>query len=288
MRFLKLHCTFCKKAIYREKGRTTEAKKFGWKPYCSLMCQGKSRSKKSEFTCTRMVCHKTFSRSPHDRRSTKLYCSRSCAVSTNNSQFPRRKATITQCAHCHKSFQGRQTYCSNDCKNTSQIISGEEICGRIKDFYATHGRIPMKIEFLHYNAARDRFGTWNNAIAAAGFKPNPVMFAQKYIARDGHKCDSLAEKIIDDWFLERNIIHERSMPYPGDTRLTADFIVGNLWIEFFGLAGELKKYDELLKRKRLVCEKYNLHLIELYPKDIIPITKLSRIFARLKQPYTDA
>ena len=29
------------------------------------------------------------------------------------------------------------------------------------------------------------FSTWNKAVIAAGFKPNPVKFANKYIAEDG-------------------------------------------------------------------------------------------------------
>ena len=51
--------------------------------------------------------------------------------------------------------------------------------------------------YVVYGKARYVFGTWNNAISAAGYKPNPVMFARHHIASDGHRCDSLAEKIIE-------------------------------------------------------------------------------------------
>ncbi len=38
------------------------------------------------------------------------------------------------------------------------------------------------------------------------------MFAHYQIAEDGHKCDSMAEKIIDDYLLQNNIKHERNIP----------------------------------------------------------------------------
>ncbi len=128
-----------------------------------------------------------------------------------------------------------------------------------------------------YKEARRIFGSWNAAIAAAGFKPNPVMFANKYVASDGHVCDSFAEKIIDDWLASRYITHTRNVPYPEDKRLTADFVVGKHWIEFFGLAGELKEYDRLVRRKKNLSRKYHMNLIALYPNDLFPKNRLEKV-----------
>lgn len=133
------------------------------------------------------------------------------------------------------------------------------------------------MEFAHYNAARRRFGSWNKAVLAAGLEPNPVKFAKKYFAKDGHKCNSLAEKIIDDWLFEREIKHDREIAYPGNKSLTADFLVKNHLIEFLGLAGVLKRYDQLIKKKRSLCKKHNLSLIEIYPKDLFPVNHLEKI-----------
>lgn len=133
----------------------------------------------------------------------------------------------------------------------------------------------MKIEFLHYSAARDRFGSWNKAIVAAGFDPNPVKFAKKYFANDGHFCDSLTEKIIDDWLDEKNIKHERNIKYPGNPKLTADFVTKHYWIEFFGLFGEMEDYDALIREKQKLARRYKLPLVELYPKDLFPVSHLS-------------
>ncbi len=277
MKSVKLHCTWCKKEFTRAKGRVSEAKRFGWKSYCSFICQGKALSKRVTFSCARSGCNKKFFRSPHEIRSTALYCSRRCAAIINNQRRPKKKALMSQCAHCHNSFEGTWTYCSVACKNHNQTISTERISQKIKDFYHTNGRIPLKREFLHAKAARYRFGTWNHAIEAAGFKPNPVLFAEKHIANDGHACDSFAEKIIDDWLTSKRLRHKRSVPYPDEKRLTADFVVGNRWIEFFGLAGELKQYDALVKKKQQLARKYRLPFVALYPKDLFPINHLSTI-----------
>ena len=154
-----------------------------------------------------------------------------------------------------------------------------ELLQRITDFYNQHGRIPLKREFNNtYKEYKKRFGGWNTAIRLAGFKPNPIVFSYKFKSADGHSCDSFAEKIIDDWFYSHNIIHERNFRY-GDTKMTADFMIQpNIIVEFFGLAGVQKTYDEIIKTKRQICKNFNLKLIEIYPKDIIPKNQLSRFF----------
>lgn len=124
--------------------------------------------------------------------------------------------------------------------------------------------------------ARRYFMTWNNAILAAGFIPNPVRFAKKIISGDGHRCDSLAEKIIDDWLYARNIQHERNIPY-GKDNMTADFKVNGFLIEFLGLQGQLKRYDVLLKRKRKIWKEKQLKVIEVYPKDLFPKNRLAQV-----------
>lgn len=107
------------------------------------------------------------------------------------------------------------------------------------------------------------------------------MFANKHIAIDGHKCDSLAEKIIDDWLYARKIKHQRSVPYPGNEKFTCDFVIGNKWIEFFGLHGEHKRYDLLRRIKLKMVKKYEIDLIEVFPNDVFPKKRLEIKFADL-------
>lgn len=142
------------------------------------------------------------------------------------------------------------------------------IIEKIKAFYKEHNRIPIKEEFLHAKSARKRFGTWNNAIQAAGFTPNPVMFSIKYTAKDGHVCDSLSEKIIDDWLYRKGLKHSRNIAYPEKSNITVDFVVNDCWIEFFGLYGQHKQYDIVHNEKLALAKKHKINLIKLYPKHL--------------------
>ncbi|MBI2599352.1 hypothetical protein HYW43_00330 [Candidatus Daviesbacteria bacterium] len=206
------------------------------------------------------------------------YCSRSCAVTINNSKFPKRIALIKDCNFCAKNIPTYQLYCSIGCSAKGRSLSREEIINRIKRFYSNYGRVPLKREFWGiYKPARKYFGTWNKAIEAAGFKPNPIMFADNCIANDGHKCNSIAEKTIDDYLFQRDIVHERNIPYPKGL-YTADFKIGKKLVEYFGLSGEHRRYDELKRIKKRIAKKYQLGLIEIYPKDLYPHNQLEKIF----------
>ena len=108
------------------------------------------------------------------------------------------------------------------------------------------------------------------------------MFAKKYVARDGHVCDSLAEKIIDEWFYSKGIAHKRSVPYPEFKKMTCDFLVGKFYIEFFGLEGEHRGYTKMVHKKRRLSKKHELKLIELKPTDIFPKNKLNQVLGFLQ------
>jgi len=280
MKLVKINCSFCSKAFFRKRGRINEAKKFGWNQYCSRKCQNQAKVTRIEKVCANPNCNNKVSRLLNQfkkSKSRRIFCSTSCAAIVNNS--PRRKIKI--CPTCGKQFHGQRKYCSRLCRSNSLKskikVTKNQIIAEIKKFYKREGRIPLKREYSHYKAARLRFSTWNKAIEAAGFESNPVMFAKKYIANDGHKCDSFAEKVIDDWLYERNIKHERNVKYPGNPKLTADFTTEYNWIEFFGLTGEIKKYDVLVRKKQELAKKYKLSLVAIYPKDLFPVNYLSEI-----------
>lgn len=157
----------------------------------------------------------------------------------------------------------------------------KQIIQILRVFQERNSRIPTKRDFIGpYRAILRIFGTWNHAIQEAGFSTNPVLFSKKYIANDGHKCDSLAEKIIDDWFSSRKIYHERNVRY-GTSRYTSDFKVNNIYIEFFGLSGQLKSYDLLMSKKKSLIQKLGLRLLALYPQDLFPKSKLDQVFTNL-------
>lgn len=271
-----VQCNWCNKPFLKYIPYINENKKLGHKFYCSLRCQSLFRNKRVLFYCENPVCNKEFIK----RRceiSSNNYCSRSCAATMNNTKFPKKIAPIRRCANCHNRLFNYAIYCSTKCSSIAHSISKEEVANRIKNFHKKHGRIPLKREMWGiYKPARKYFGTWNKAIEAAGFKPNPVMFSDRCIANDGHICDSVAEKIIDDYLYEKSIVHERSISYPKGN-YTFDFRIGNILLEYFGLTGEHRKYDEIRKIKQKIVKKFNLHLVEIYPKDLYPHNKLEAI-----------
>lgn len=160
-----------------------------------------------------------------------------------------------------------------------RIYTKEKLIQMIKAFVEKHGRIPTKNEFVkmrnsfypNHTTFRDYFGTWNNAIKEAGYEPNERWFTTRDLfAKDGHKCHSISEIIIDDWFFENHIPHIREYLYP-EGRYSCDFVVNNIFIEFFGLVNALNispNYGEIIKKKKEMCKKYNIQLIELYEKDL--------------------
>jgi len=281
MNGIEVKCYFCNKKFIKSIGRVNEAKKFGWKFYCGPTCQHKNRNKQKIFKCSNPNCNNIFSRAPNDARTQNLFCSHSCAAIFHNE----RRKIHKICPICNKNFIGWRKYCSKNCyiktaNSDRKIPTGiykQKIISRICNFYNKNGRVPVKKEMYGlYRTARKLFGTWNNAIKAAGFEPNPVMFSRIHVAKDGHRCDSLTEKIIDDWLFKNKIEHERNVFYP-NSRYTADFKINNKFVEFFGLKGELKSYDKNLEIKEEIARKNNIELIGIYPKDLFPKNNLSKI-----------
>lgn len=295
MKLFTVLCNECNKKLFRSKRRINESKKLKWKAYCFILCLSKARNFQVILTCSRAGCSNSLKRLRSEiKKVNASYCSAPCGAITNNALRLRIKRSNgwkpideieKTCGNskCKKVFRGKKKYCSFGCipipksKYTRKVILSE-----IRLFAKDNGRIPTKRDLMRvYRVARNSFGTWNNAIKAAGFKPNPVMFAKKHVANDGHKCDSLAEKIIDDWLFARKIDHKINVHYPEKCELTADYKVGDFCIEFFGLNGEHRRYDQLKRQKLKLVEKYNLKLIELYPKHLFPINKLSEALEML-------
>lgn len=251
--------------------------------FCSQNCLASFRNKQKALKCGNPNCEKIFKRQPCEIQKSRIcFCSRSCSTIISNLKSPKRQAKNKTCPTCKKLFTGRKKYCSKICQPPPKKIGKRQIIREIKKLYKDKQRLPFKRECQRYHVAQLRFGSWNKAIVAAGFKPNPVLFARKHIANDGHKCDSLTEKIIDDWLYARKIKHETNVSYPGDKLFTVDFVIGRVWIEFFGLSGELRAYDKIKKEKVKIAKKFNLHLIAIYPHDLFPKFKLDKKLNHLK------
>lgn len=120
------------------------------------------------------------------------------------------------------------------------------------------------------------YGEWLKAIIESGFLGQRGVlkgkFGYKVIAKDGHLCNSLAEKIIDDWLFENSIEHEKEPKYPKavidflGSNIRADWKIGEYYIEYFGLHLE-SNYAEKMNRKINACNIFKIKLISLFPGD---------------------
>lgn len=190
---------------------------------------------------------------------------------------------LSQKQHLYLKNRNVYQFSAKDCylggKNTSSKFeakySQNDLVGNIKEFYIKNNRIPTKREIMSHKPYVRMFGSWNKAIVEAGFKPNPIGFASRKFSKDGHKCDSFAEFIIDNWLSTNNIDHTIHEYYP-NSNMSSDFTIGNIRIEFIGLAGVIKKYDELLKKKRSLIKKLNIKVVEILPSDLFPENKLNQ------------
>ena len=131
---------------------------------------------------------------------------------------------------------------------------------------------------------KEVFGSWLKALIEAdvlvdGTRETPRGI--QTIALDGHTCLSLGEKTIDDYLYKRGIAHHKEPKYP-EGNYRADFLVGDVFIEYFGLAGD-SGYDVKTEEKRRLCKEHGIKLVALYPKDLITISKLEKRLSELDQ-----
>ena len=278
---IRVKCTLCRKHFWRSRRRVNEAKKFKWKQYCSKQCIAKSKVTRVELQCSNFECNNKFHRSPKEiRKVSQSFCSQSCAAHINNhKRIPKNK--ICASTMCNNTILGDKRYCSKKCISLARTTYlPQELIKKLHIISKKLGRAPAKRELgpVAYMCIR-AFGSWNNAILTAGLVPHRSHSQRMYkrintVARDGHKCDSISEAIIDNWLAKNNISHKREVPYP-KTGHRADWSInGKTFIEYFGLAKDSPRYDRAIKRKRRICKKSGIKLVEIYPKDLYPRLRL--------------
>lgn len=234
-----------------------------------------------QYTCANSNCDNTFIRNRSEAKGSKLlFCSISCSTSYYNAvrqgSIPLRKCKRVGCNNYIHTTNLKVNYCGGKCSRLFRLgttaYTPESVTSLIQSFVNEHGRIPIRNEMGGLNRLARRFyGTWNKAIEEAGYSPNPVMYAKHYLAKDGHKCDSMAEKIVDDWLNSHKIEHFVHVLYPWRNGMKCDFLIDETWVEIFGLDGSSRKYKELKKQKLALIKKFKLRLIELSLKDAYEI-----------------
>jgi hypothetical protein len=294
-------CTLCGKQFSRQEHHHNYAVKLGQDEFCSQECKRKHRITSVSTFCTHcskslIVCFGEYTKSINKH----FFCDSKCSASFNNRhRAPRRKertrivkgvvlAPKVGCLICNKLFKQRNSKnccCSVACYNIYRLgvnpINKDDVINSIVNYFLLTNATPTKRTFkVTINCAAKRFfGSWNKAIESCGFKPNGNSPKNvKIKCRDGHFVRSVSEKIIDEWFFAKGINHEIGKPYQ-EGHYTCDFYLPDhdLWIEYFGLAGAFKEYDDTILVKNELVKKYNLNFIALFPKDLYPELNLDKI-----------
>ena len=121
-----------------------------------------------------------------------------------------------------------------------------------------------------------RFGSWLKSLELAGVLEEGYRKTARgiqVIAKDGHICLSLGEKVVDDWLSVRGVLHEKEPKYPfhADINpkrlLRADWKVQNTLIEYAGLMEDYE-YSLKMKKKKSLADALNLNVVVLTEKDL--------------------
>lgn len=284
----KVNCSNCGKKFLKYYVYVRDNKKLGHGYYCSSKCQFEHRKTGEWLICNNNLCKKSFYK-VKNQISNYNFCSRSCAAIVNNKRYP--KWPKRYCAICQKEFKNRYSdYCSVKCGYTATSkyrlgkskYTREQIISAVKSFYKEHERAPAKREVPEIvGCATNKFGSWTNAITAAGLEPNRSHDHRMYKrtrtkAIDGHVCDSVSEALIDNWLHKNGIEHEKNIKYPFSNHRADWVVLGDVLIEYFGLAKDSSRYDKAIKEKVSVCKKHHTILIAIYPSDLYPKMSLDK------------
>lgn len=281
MAFLQVECAYCHTPFSRDVRHVHENYKLHSNFYCSPKCQGLAKSKQIELICSLPSCGRKFKRTACQVGSINFCCKPCFAIYNNHLRM--RSKPIKRCIVCGKQVASHRTYCSSRCCAKNHQISKDQLLGELQKLAAKLGRPPSRREFPQYTSCTTHFGSWNNAIIQAGLQPHRSLNQRMYkrricTAKDGHKCNSVSELIIDNWLFAHHIEHDKEAAYPLG-KFVADWKIGSkALVEYFGLAIDSKRYDECIVKKRRVCQNSGFRLIEIYSRDLFPKNRLGVLF----------
>lgn len=140
------------------------------------------------------------------------------------------------------------------------------------------------VQLPSYQYYSKKYDDFRIPLIKIGVLPEQVL-SGKYgyfcIAKDGHKCRSLAELKIDNLLFENHILHQIEPRYPyhetynKNCTRRADWMIGNAYVEYWGLPDD-PSYKKKMNEKKMMCEELDIKLIEIYQYDLIDTSSLLR------------
>lgn len=99
-------------------------------------------------------------------------------------------------------------------------------------------------------------------------------------AADGHRCRSLLEKAIDDWFHANGVAHDCEPLWPAHPKLNpsgrrrADWqLASGAYVECAGMLAD-SSYREKIARKKLLARELGIRLYVVVPSDLFDLRKI--------------
>lgn len=252
-RSIKANCEYCQKAVVRYKRADNIY-------FCSRKCSDIHHKRSVIIRCKH--CSKDFMvKSSRIEYGYGKYCSKECH---NKSML---KIVYSSCKSCGKVFDVPKNnhtgqYCSKKCsdegyrkpidKNTlTKLYVEEELTSReVGEIVGRDKKVVL--DYLNY---------YGLPIRADGIKNK-----ERIKCKDGHMVRSYYERAFDNYMHKEGIEHEYDVRLPFNKRCMADFKVGDVYVEIWGMMS-WKKYREGRKKKLMLYEENGAILLEVFPED---------------------
>lgn len=127
-------------------------------------------------------------------------------------------------------------------------------------------------------------GTVSRRLKEFGIQVRPNIFngANFITCKDGHVVRSNYERAFDNYLHYNGLEHEYEPRLPVDKRYASDFLVGDVYVEIWGVVNN-SKYEERRIKKTKLYHDNGLKLLEIYPNDFkdiqLKINELKRLIS---------
>lgn len=201
------------------------------------------------------------------------YCSKACANKALEVSH------YKKCPQCGKVFVGdkdnwtKQKYCSKECmKEAFRNPIDEELLRKLYIDDELTSREIGQIVGRSNKVVLDYLKYYGIAV-----RPDGIRNRERIKCADGHLVRSYYERAFDNALYRSGLEHEYDPRLPFAKRYMADFKIGDVYVEIWGLMG-VKQYRENRERKIQLYRENGCKLLEVFPEDFKSInTKINEL-----------
>lgn len=253
-RSVKTECEYCGNDIIRYKRKDNVY-------YCGSKCAALHTGRAVLRQCP--TCGEEFTATKADiELGWGKYCSKECAnkgLQVNH---------YITCRVCGRAFLGdknnwvQQKYCSKECtQKATRIPIEKELLQRLYVDEELTSREIGEIIGRSKKVVLDYLKYYGIAVRPDGLKNR-----ERIKCTDGHLVRSYYERAFDNALHRSGIEHEYDPRLPFANRYMADFKIGDVYVEIWGLMS-VKQYREKRERKIQLYREHGCKLLEVFPDD---------------------